>query len=188
MTLFYFHQETSQCFCVYFFYAFKHHFVSLAVQLELFLLNPLFPSNHKTNSIGCWLYYALQVFHSTINRWSFTGVWVTVKFLSSSGFFDVFCQMVLILPLMSNSSSPLFEPLGTVPSSPTTIGITVTLMFYSFFSSQARSKYSSIVSLSIFILWSARAAKSLLTLGFLAEIKWSICIKNDVKNFMWLFL
>ena len=57
------------------------------------------------------------VFHSSINRWSFTGVWVTAKFLSSSGFFDVFCQMVLILPLISSCSIPLFEHFGTVPSS-----------------------------------------------------------------------
>ena len=41
--------------------------------------------------------------------------------------------VVSILPLISNSSSFLSKYLGTVPSAPTTIGITDTLMFSSFF-------------------------------------------------------
>ena len=51
-------------------------------------------------------------------------------------------------PLISYSSSPLNEPLGIVQSVPVTIGITVTFMFHSFFSSLARSKYSSLLSFS----------------------------------------
>ena len=46
--------------------------------------------------------------------------------------------MVLILPLIS-------KPLETVPSAPTMIGITITLLFHSFYSSQARFKYLSLV-------------------------------------------
>ena len=44
-------------------------------------------------------------------------------------------------PLISKSSSPFTNHLVTVPSVPITIGITVTFMFPSFFSSQARSRY-----------------------------------------------
>ena len=40
--------------------------------------------------------------------------------------------MVLILPLISNSSCLFCKSLGTVPCIPTTTGITVTFMFYSF--------------------------------------------------------
>ena len=53
------------------------------------------------------------------------------------------------------------KPLGTVPSAPITVGITLTFMFYSLFSSLARSKYFSLVSFSlIFPMWSAETAKS----------------------------
>ena len=38
-------------------------------------------------------------------------------------------------PLISKSSSVFTKPLDIVPSAPFTIGITVTFMFYSFFSS-----------------------------------------------------
>ena len=52
--------------------------------------------------------------------------------------------IILILALISSSSRPLSKPLRTVPSARTTIGITVTFMFYSCFSYLARSKYLSI--------------------------------------------
>ena len=39
------------------------------------------------------------------------------------------------------SSSPLNKPLGTIPSSPITIGNALTFVFYIYFSSLARSKY-----------------------------------------------
>ena len=42
---------------------------------------------------------------------------------------------VLDFSLIFNSLSPFCKELGTVPSAPTTIGITVTLIFHSFFSS-----------------------------------------------------
>ena len=61
------------------------------------------------------------------------------------------------------------EHLSTVPSAPTTIDISPTRMFHSFLkSSQARFKYSFIISLSyIFILWSNGTEKILLTTSFL---------------------
>ena len=43
--------------------------------------------------------------------------------------------MVSILPPISNLSSPFSKPLRTVPSAPITIGITVTQIFHSYFSS-----------------------------------------------------
>ena len=51
--------------------------------------------------------------------------------------------MVSTRPLTSKSSSPFNNPLVTVPKAPITIGIIVTFMFHSFFSSQARSRYLS---------------------------------------------
>ena len=64
-------------------------------------------------------------------------------------------------PLISKSSSPFTNSLGIVPSAPTTIGITVTFMFHSFFSSIARSRYLSLFSSSFnFTLWSAGTARS----------------------------
>ena len=58
--------------------------------------------------------------------------------------------MVSICPSISNSFSPLTKPFGTVPSAPIRIGITVILMFFSFFCALARSKY---FSLSFRFLW-----------------------------------
>ena len=61
----------------------------------------------------------------------------------------------------SNSSSPFNNPLVTVPNASITIGIIVTSMFHSFFSSLARSRYLSFFSYSFsFILWSTGTAKS----------------------------
>ena len=47
--------------------------------------------------------------------------------------------------LISSSSRPLTKPLGTDPSAPITIGITITFMFCTFFSSLERFKYLSLV-------------------------------------------
>ena len=56
--------------------------------------------------------------------------------------------MVATRPIISNSSSAFINLLVTVPSAPITIGITITFMFDSFFSSLARSTYLSFFSLS----------------------------------------
>ena len=69
--------------------------------------------------------------------------------------------MVSILSLISDSISLLSKLLGTVPHTPTTIGITVTLMSHKFPSAQERSKYLLLFLFSlVFILWSAGMAKS----------------------------
>ena len=68
---------------------------------------------------------------------------------------------VFTFPLISKSSSPFTNPLGIVQSATTTIGLTVTFMFHSFFSSLARSRYLSLFSHSFnFALWFAETAKS----------------------------
>ena len=99
--------------------------------------------------------------------------------------------MISIRVFISKSSSPYTNPLVTVPSAQITIGITVTFMFHSFFSTLAKFRYLSIFLFSInFTLWSARTAKStirqilwfLLTAtwsGNLAEIRWSVCISKS---------
>ena len=52
----------------------------------------------------------------------------------------VFC-VVSILSQISNSFNLFSKPLATIPSVPTTIGITDTFMFHSFFSSLSRTEY-----------------------------------------------
>ena len=59
--------------------------------------------------------------------------------------------MISAHPLISNSSSLLIKLLEIVSSAPITIGITVTFMFLSFFSSLARSKYLSLFLFSLFL-------------------------------------
>ena len=49
-------------------------------------------------------------------------------------------------PVISKSSSPCTNPLVTVPRAPITIGIIVTFVFRSLFSSLARSRYLSLFS------------------------------------------
>ena len=51
--------------------------------------------------------------------------------------------MVTTRPPIFKSSSPLTKPFDIVPSTPITIGITVTFVLHSFFSSLARSTYVS---------------------------------------------
>ena len=63
--------------------------------------------------------------------------------------------------LISKSSDPIINYLVTVPSAPFSVGITVTFMFLSFFSSLARSRCLSLFSLSKKISqWTAGTAKS----------------------------
>ena len=60
--------------------------------------------------------------------------------------------MVFAYPIISTSPSPFTNSLGIVSSAPTIIGIIVTFMFHSFFSSPARSTYLSLFSLSLILL------------------------------------
>ena len=79
-------------------------------------------------------------------------------------------------PVFSKSSSPCTNPLVKVPRAPTTIGIIVTFMCYSFFNPLARSRYLSLFLHSFnFTLWSTGIAKStiLQVLSFLLII---ICL------------
>ena len=73
---------------------------------------------------------------------------------------DVVAWMVSTRPLISKSSSSSTNPFVTVQRTPITIGITVILMFHSFFLSLARSRYLLLVTFLVFTLWSARTAKS----------------------------
>ena len=93
--------------------------------------------------------------------------------------------MVSTRPPISNSSSPLTKPLGNIPRTSITIGITVTIMFHVFFSSLASFKYLSLGSFSlVFTRWSAETVKSTIRVffliitwfGLLARIRWSVCI------------
>ena len=77
----------------------------------------------------------------------------SLSVLRFPGLFSVFWQissiwMVSTHPLISNSSGPFTKSLGIAPNTPTTIDSIVTLMFDSFLSSLARSKYFSIFPLS----------------------------------------
>ena len=64
-------------------------------------------------------------------------------------------------PPTSKSSRLFSNPLVTVPNAPITIGVIVTFVFHSFFSSLAKSRYLSFFSHSFsFILCSAGTAKS----------------------------
>ena len=113
-----------------------------------------------------YLFHSLYVFCLGVSRWSFTGMWVTSCLLDSSqysGWSQKYCnQLVTILPLISNSLYPLFKHLVTVPSAPTTIGITITLLFDNFLSFLAKSKYLLIFLLScIFTQWSTRTTNPL---------------------------
>ena len=56
--------------------------------------------------------------------------------------------MVSARPFISDSSTLFTIPLGIAPSEPITIGITVTLMFYSFYKFSSKSKYLSLFSFS----------------------------------------
>ena len=58
---------------------------------------------------------------------------------------------VRIMAMISNSPRLLSRPMRTVPNAPITIGITVTFVFHSFFSSPARSRYLSIICFLLFL-------------------------------------
>ena len=69
--------------------------------------------------------------------------------------------MVFILVLLSDSSCPFTNSLVIEPSVSIIIGITITFMFHSFFSSLARFRYLSLFSpFFSFTLWSIGTAKS----------------------------
>ena len=95
------------------------------------------------------LFYSLRVFHTSVSWVSFTGVWVTTKYL------QVFRILLSIRADLNNTwwsgwsrfvlrflSLPFhFPSLWIVPSVPVTNGITVTLIFLSLQNFLARSTY-----------------------------------------------
>ena len=119
---------------------------------------------------------------------------VSRTFLSIlADFSNVVVWMVLILSLILNSSSLLSKPLGIIPSAPTIIGITVTLIFHSFFTSLVRSKYFSVFSISFIltaVVWNVKIYKLVNSLFLLliknrsillADIRWSIRISKSQR-------
>ena len=82
--------------------------------------------------------------------------------------------IVLIRPPISNSSSLLSNPLGSIPSAPITVGITVTFMFHSYLISPARSFtfYFSLPSFSLI---------------FYSVGRWDGKIHNTASLFLFLF-
>ena len=118
-----------------------------------------------SNSYSLIIIISIGVFHINISWWSFTGVWVTASLLKSPSYLAVLNNVVWMVstrPPTYKSSSPIGNPLVTVPKAPITIDIIVTFMFHSFiFNSLARSRYFSFFShFFSFILWSAGKAKS----------------------------
>ena len=85
--------------------------------------------------------------------------------------------VVFTLVLISNSSSPFTNLLSTVLSEPIIIGITVTFIIHSFFSSLSRSWCLGLFSTaSLFLLTIARS-------GRLAKVKGSIRISKSQRIF-----
>ena len=103
--------------------------------------------------------------------------------------------MVSICPPISTSSSPLSRPLGTIPSTPVTTVISITLRFYCFLSCQAKSKNLFLILFSlIFTLESTGMAKStiqqvlffmliIIRPDLLVGISWSVCISKSERIF-----
>ena len=99
-------------------------------------------------------------------------------------------RMVLVRPPISNSFSPLSKLSRTIPSAPTTIGITVTHMFHSFLSSQVSSKYWSLFSFFlILILWTIfrPVLPFIIRSGLLAGIRWSVYMSKSQRILCVLF-
>ena len=119
---------------------------SLLALICYIILSPLESFSHKS-----WL-----VFHWSLSDRRFPRVTRT-----RLGILTVLkCAVVWMNPIPPPISCSLSHTLGTVPSSPTTFGINVTLTFRSFLISQAKSEYLSLFSLSlIFTLCSAGTTK-----------------------------
>ena len=117
------------------------------------------------------LFYPFKSFSLMVFHWSLRdskSLQVSTTLLSILVDLNTVVWMFSTCPHISKSFSPCTNHLVTVPSAPITNGITVTLMFHSFFSSLARSRYLYLFSLSFtFTLWSAGTAKSAIRLVFI---------------------
>ena len=83
----------------------------------------------------------------------------------------------------TSSSSIFFKFLETVLRTPTTLGITVTFVFHNFFSSLARSRDVSIISLS-FILLNGRSERQNPLVLSSCKLRWPIYILK-IENSLW---
>ena len=94
-----------------------------------------------------WLFNSFRIFPTSVNWWFLTGDWVTEGTLKSPGLFSVFYPILMILLMVSSrhltskSVIACTSLLVSVPRVSWTIGTTLTFMFHSFFSPQARSTY-----------------------------------------------
>ena len=140
---------------------------------------------NNNDNIVCSSYKLLNIFTSK------TGLYIQVIFRIKYSGQSQQCCMVSILPLISKSSGDCYK--GTI------IGITITLMFHNFLSSQARSIYLFIFLLSfIFTQCFTRIAKSTreqvryfllinIRSGLLDKIRRSICISKSKRILCILF-
>ena len=99
----------------------------------------------KLMSVNMYMVLTLQIWNLSDSK-SFQVYQTLISILIDLN--NAVVWMVLILPLISNSSNLFSKPLGTVLSASLTICTTITFNFHSFLSSLARSKY-----LSLFSLW-----------------------------------
>ena len=98
--------------------------------------------------------------------------------------------------LISKLSSPFSNPFEIVPSATTTISITVSFIFHSFFSSRDRSRYLSLFSPSAGLdflhnsLWIIFAAQCLVLYSFCANLWhiWLIVSSSSSHNLHLLLL
>ena len=142
-----------------------------------------------------------EIFHTSVNLWLFTWVWLIANNLRSSGFFSVFCPILIMLLFVWSRIVHRFPilpaPLETLWGLSQVIQLQIimlSLFIHRFFGSPARSKYVGFFfffffffSLSlIFTLWSVETAKSTirnvlyfvyLSLGLVFRPR-SICIKK----------
>ena len=79
--------------------------------------------------------------------------------------------MIATSPLISKSSSHFTNPFVIVPSTLITIGITVTFLLHSFFSSLTRSRYLYSFLLSIIIIITLKVFTPALADGFSQELE-----------------
>ena len=135
------------------------------IYILLYTISLLSSLSHQRPRIVVIYSYSKRFFHINVTWWSFSGVRVTARLLTSPGLFSVFwpISMVSTHPI-SKSSSPFINPLVTVPGGPITIGIIVTFIFQGFFNSLARLRYFTFFldffNFFNFFLWSAGTANS----------------------------
>ena len=132
----------------------------------------------------------MMVFHRSLSdNKSFQVSWTLLSILANLN--NAVVWMVSIRPVIFKFSSPCVKPLVTVPRAPTTISITVTFMFHSFWvffffsiSCQRPGTYPSFHLLSIlFCGQSGQQSPQFCKFSFLliiirsgrqAEIRWSV--------------